>query len=194
MTKIRMIGQWIGLAALAIGLTACSGMQEKVQTSVDRKVLSYVVGKPYQSVASQRKTTLEGLFQDDRAYGEVFSQAPLANGDMLYRHLDRYKSGEESSNFFGVVGSTKAQISYRLIYFRVGPDGRIKDTANGFLHGEVNSCTNWVGGIFETCDDPARLTQTIDGYDRLVTTSKGQPISSWGLASQVTQPKTLSQL
>lgn len=194
MTKMRMMGRWIGMAALAMGLAACSGMQEKVQTSVDRKVLSYVVGKPYLSVASQRKTTLEGLFQDDRAYGEVFSQAALINGDTVYRHLDRYESGEESSSLFGVVGSTKTQISYRLIYFRVGPDGLIKDTANGFLQGEVNSCTNWVGGIFETCDDPARLTQTIDGYDRLVLTSSGQPISSWGFAPQAARPKTLSEL
>ncbi|WP_319529007.1 hypothetical protein [uncultured Cohaesibacter sp.] len=181
MTLVRLMGRWGLAVGLALLMAACAGTQEKVQRSVDRNMLTYVVGKPYQSIASQRKTTFEGLFQDDRAYGEVFSQATLANGDMLYRHLDRYESGEKSSSMFGVVGTSSTQISYRLIYFRVGPDGLIKDTANGFLHGEVKDCTNWVGGIFQTCDDPARMSQTVEGYDNLVLTSSGQPLSSWGL-------------
>ena len=66
-------------------------------------MLTYGVGEPCQSLASQRKTPFEGLFQDDGAFGELFSQVTLANGDMLYQHLSRYASRERSSSMFGGV-------------------------------------------------------------------------------------------
>ncbi len=169
------------LGAVAAGLAACGATQAQLQQAADRNWLSYAVGKPYAGVASEKKATMEGLLQDDRAAGEVFSTSELPGGDRLYRHLDRYQSSTKSSSFGGIVGSDSATYSYRLIYFRVGPDGTIRDYANGFVGGETSSCVGWIGGIFRTCEDETQLRQTVQSYDSFVKTSTGGPLSAWGL-------------
>jgi hypothetical protein len=169
------------LAAVAAGLSACSGTQAEIQKAADRNWLSYVVGKPYTGVAAEKKLTMEGMFQDDRAAGEVFATSELAGGDRLYRHLDRYQSATSTSSFGGLVGKDSATYSYRLLYFRVGPDGTIRDYANGFVGGETSSCVGWIGGIFRKCEDEAQLRQTVQSYDSFVKTSTGLPLTAWGL-------------
>jgi hypothetical protein len=169
------------LATVASGLAACGSTQAEIQKAADRNWLSYVVGKPYASVAAEKKLTMEGMFQDDRAAGEVFAMSELASGDRLYRHLDRYQSSTATSSFGGLVGKDSATYSYRLLYFRVSPDGVIRDYANGFVGGETSSCVGWIGGIFKKCEDEASLRQTVQSYDSFVKTSQGQLLSSWGL-------------
>jgi hypothetical protein len=177
----------IQLAALAafaaLALSACSSTQAQIQTAADRNWLGYAVGKPYASVAAEKKMTMEGLFQDDRAAGELLAASDLAGGDRLYRHVDRYQSSTASSSFGGLFGTDSATYSYRLLYFRVSPDGVIRDYANGFVGGETSSCVGWIGGIFKKCEDEAALRQTVQSYDSFVKTSGGQPLTSWGLQS-----------
>jgi hypothetical protein len=176
----RLFGAVFACAAAA-GLAACSATQAEIQQAADRNWLGYVVGKSYAGVAAEKKLTMEGLLQDDRAAGELFAMSELPGGDRLYRHLDRYQSATSTSSFGGLVGKDTATYSYRLLYFRVGPDGAIRDFANGFVGGETSSCVGWNGGIFTKCQDEAQLRQTVQSYDSFVKTSQGQALGAWGL-------------
>ncbi len=140
-----------------------------------------MVGKPYAGIAGQKKLTMEGLMYDDRAAGELVSASDLPGGDKLYRHVDRYQSGTMTSNAAGIYSKDSATYSYRLLYFRVSPDGVVRDYANGFVPGETQSCVGWIGGIFTKCKNELELRQTVDGFDAVVKTSQGQPLASWGL-------------
>lgn len=162
-----------------VALGGCQRAQEAVQRRVDQTTLGFTVGKPYQQIASMRKTTLEGMFDDDRAYGELFASQELSDGTTLYRHLDRYESGGTTTSVGGIFGSEKTNYAYRLLYFKVDDQGVIRDYANGFLHGEATNCVSWVGGIFRKCEDPAALRTTVELYDSLVKTSDGLPLSAW---------------
>jgi hypothetical protein len=179
----RLAGVSGALAAVASAafVSACSSTQAEIQTAADRNWLSYAVGKPYASVAAEKKATMDGLLHDDRSAGELLAASDLAGGDRLYRHVDRYQSSTSSSSFGGLVGKEAATYSYRLLYFRVSPDGVIRDYANGFVGGETSSCVGWIGGIFKKCEDEAALRQTVQSYDSFVKTSQGQALSSWGL-------------
>jgi len=168
-------------ALAAVALSACGNTQGNLQQMADRNWLSYAVGKPYASVAAEKKMTMEGLLQDDRSAGELLAASDLPGGDRLYRHVDRYQSSTSSSSFGGLVGKDAATYSYRLLYFRVSPDGVIRDYANGFVGGETSSCVGWIGGIFRKCEDEAALRQTVQSYDSFVKTSEGQALSTWGL-------------
>jgi hypothetical protein len=179
--EIRRVMQALLAIYVSAGLAACSATQAEIQQAADRNWLGYVVGKSYAGVASEKKLTMEGLFQDDRAAGELFATSELPGGDRLYRHLDRYQSAASTASFGGLVGKDTATFSYRLLYFRVGPDGKIRDYANGFVGGETSSCVGWIGGIFTKCEDEAQLRQTVQSYDSFVKTSQGQPLTSWGL-------------
>jgi hypothetical protein len=179
--RLVVLSKLLLAACAAALLTACGSVQADIQQAADRNWLSYAVGKPYASISAQKKSTMEGLFQDDRAAGEVFSSSELAGGDRLFRHLDRYQSSTASSSFGGLVGKDSATYSYRLLYFRVSPDGMVRDYANGFVGGETSSCVGWIGGIFKKCEDEAALRQTVQSYDSFVKTSQGQMLSSWGL-------------
>ena len=162
-------------------IAGCNGMQEKIQKKVDGNILSATVGKSYSKYAAQRKTNLEGLFADDRAYGEIFAASKFQNDDVLYRHLDRYESSESNSNFGSLISKQEIQYSYRLLYFRVDHSGIIRDYANGFLGGETSTCVGWIRGIFQKCKNDEILALAVVQYDQIVQTSSGLPLSSWPL-------------
>ena len=180
-SKLDALAKLLLAAGAAALFSACSGTQAEIQTAVDRNWLGYMVGKPYAGIAAEKKLTMDGLMHDDRAAGELISVSDLPGGDRLYRHVDRYQSGTMSSNAAGIYSKDSATYSYRLLYFRVSPDGVVRDYANGFVPGETQSCVGWIGGIFTKCKNELELRQTVDGFDAVVKTSQGQPLASWGL-------------
>ena len=115
--------------AVFLSVSGCSGTQEQLQLAADRNWLSYAVGQPYAQIAAQKETTMAGLFGDQRAYGDMFAATDLPNGDRLYRHLNRYKASTTSTSVGLLVNSDSANYSYRLLYFRVSPDGIIRLSA-----------------------------------------------------------------
>lgn len=168
-----------GFAAffLLAALAGCMETQQRIQTAADSNVLGYTIGKPYAEVAAQK--SLDDLLLRNKAYGEVLSQAPLPGGDMLYRHAKPVEAGESGFNVGGLVGSSNKRFNYSLFYFRVGPDGVIKDYANGVLPGSEVSCMSYLGDIFRNCEDTQLLSDDLARLDGAVTTSSGQPLASW---------------
>lgn len=170
----------LGIFLIALfGLVACNETQGNIQQKVDRNILKSTVGKDYQRIAALETTSLEALVGDDKAYGELFAQTRLVGGDTLYRHINRYESETRESNIGLLVAKESVRYSYRLFYFRVSPDGIIRDYANGFLGGETSRCVGWIAGIFSKCEDEASFGQTVAQYDALVTTSSGQTLGAW---------------
>ena len=168
----------IVVVALAVMvLAACSSTtQRNIQAGFDSNVLSYTVGKPYAEIAATK--AMDDLLLQNKAYGEMVSRSQLASGDVLYRHA---KPVEASSSGFdlGVFGSEKKQYNYSLFYFRVDQTGTITDYANGVVPGKEISCLNYLGGIFQNCDDARMLSSDIAALDASVRTSTSQPLSSW---------------
>ncbi len=186
MQRAGMLDTWARRAlAAAAGalLAACSSAQGDIQQAADRNYLSYMAGKPYAAIAAEKKLTVEGMMYGDRAAGELISTTALAGGDTLYRHVDRYQSGTMTSSVAGIYGKDSATYSYRLLYFRVSPDGVVRDTANGFVPGETQTCIGWIGGIFQKCNNELELRSTVAGFDAVVKTSAGQPLASWGVGA-----------
>lgn len=165
------------VVALALVFAAgCSSTQQNLQAGFDKNVLSYTVGKPYAEIAATK--AMDDLLLQNRAYGNLVSQTTLANGDALYRHIRPFES--QSSGFdLGLMGGSQKQYTYSLFYFRVGPDGRIADYANGVLPGKEIKCMNYLGGIFQNCSDASLLGNDIAALDAAVKTSTGQPVASW---------------
>ena len=167
----------LAAALLALLLAACSSTtQRNIQAGFDSNVLSYTVGKSYAEVAATK--AMDDLLLQNKAYGEMVSRSQLSGGDMLYRHA---KPVEASSSGFdlGVFGGQNKQYNYSLFYFRVDAKGVITDYANGVVPGKEVKCLNYLGGIFQNCDDAQLLTNDIAALDASVKTSTGQPVSSW---------------
>ena len=177
------LSRLMALGTAAALLAACSSAQGDIQQMADHNYLSYMVGKPYASIAAEKKLTVDGLMYGDRAAGELISTSDLPGGDTLYRHVDRYQSGTMTSSVAGIYGKDSATYSYRLLYFRVSPDGLVRDTANGFVPGETQTCVGWIGGIFQKCNNELELRNTVAGFDAVVKTSAGQPLASWGVGA-----------
>jgi hypothetical protein len=164
---------------VAIAFTAlagCSTTQQNIQAGFDKNVLNYTVGKPYAEVAATR--AMDDLLLQNRAYGKLFYKSQFANGDTLYRHAKPVEASSSGIDL-GVFGSQSKQYNYSLFYFRVGADGKIIDFANGVLPGKEIKCLNYLGGIFQNCQDASLLTNDIAALDAAVKTSAGGPLSSW---------------
>ncbi len=84
--------------------------------------------------------------------------------------------------------SEKLRYQYQLNYFRVGPDGTVKDLAVGIVPGETNKCVGYFYGIVQNCEDGQTPAQSIALYDQVVRTPEGQPISVWGPAVSADLP------
>jgi hypothetical protein len=138
-------------------------------------------GKPYQEVASLNPMTLESITGGQTAYGPIIGAYRLENGDRVYRHAANVESSESSVDVGIFMQRRSAQSRYRLAYFRVGPDGIVKDWATGALPGERVGCTAYAAGIFRTCTSDAEIRQSMAVYDSLVRTSANLPLSAWGV-------------
>lgn len=170
--------RWILVLILTGVLTACSATQQNIQSAADRNVLNFTVGKEYAKIAATNATTTEGLFGREKAYGDRIGQSQLSNGDIVYKHAARNEASESSVNL-GLFGGSEKIIDYRLMYFRVGSDGLIKDYANGVVSGEKINCVNYIGGLFQNCDNAQQLSTDIAQMDAAVLTSQSLPLSSW---------------
>jgi len=178
-----MSNRILAAAVMAAGLTllaACSSTVEQLQEAGDRNYMRYAMGKPYQEVASLNPMTFESLTTGTTAYGPIVGGYTLENGDRVYRHAASIQSSESSVDAGLFMQRRSVQNRYRLAYFRVGPDGLVKDWATGALPGERVGCTAFAAGLFRTCTSDAEVAQSMAVYDSLVRTSAGQPLSAWG--------------
>lgn len=162
------------LAALSLG--ACGGAQEAVQTSLDRAVMGTLVGRSYAS-ATAAMPDLPLAPAREPPYGRLFSTAALPDGSRIHRHLIRDIGQTSRVSFLGIAQSETQRFSYRLLYFRVDPAGTIVETANGFWLGESQRCVGYIGGIFQTCENPQALAADVAFFDGLVRTADGRPVT-----------------
>jgi hypothetical protein len=168
----------IGLAAMLL-VAGCTTPPEGLLNAANRNYMRYAMGKPYADVASLNPTTLEGL-AGRTAYGPMIGSFDLADGNRVYRHIDNVQTGGSRVDF-GVISKRRTvTTTYRLAYFRVGPDGIVNDWAVGSLPGESLRCVSYAIGIFRQCENQQSLRQSLDFYDTLVRTSSNQPLASWG--------------
>jgi hypothetical protein len=172
---VKRFGFLFVISALVAACTA----QEKLESFADRNYMRYATGKPYAQIASQSQMTLEGL-AGATIYGPMIGQYRLADGDTVYRHIDNVESTRTSVDAGFMMQRENVASRYRLAYFRVGPDGIVKDWATGSLPGERLGCTWYAGGFVRQCSSEAQRLQSLTVYDSLVQTSSGQPVSSWG--------------
>jgi hypothetical protein len=168
----------IGLAAL-LALAACTTPPQSLMNAANRSYMRYAMGKPYAQVASLNPTTMEGL-AGRTAYGPMIGTYQLADGNRVYRHIDDVQTGESNVDFGIFSQRHTVSSTYRLAYFRVGPDGVVNDWAVGSLPGASVRCVSYAVGIFRQCEDLQSLRQSLSFYDSVVRTSSGQPLSSWG--------------
>lgn len=174
------------LASLAAG---CSQTADKIEAAANRSTTSWAMGKPYTKVAALGNSTLDQLSTEQYGFGQMIGQTPLVDGTILYRHIAPAAETETSSDFAGLVGTSKQITNYRLSYFKVGQDGIVKDWATGSAPGSISDCVSYIGGIFQKCTDQGRVKQALAVYDSSVQTSSGTPISNWG--PSVSAPQTL---
>jgi hypothetical protein len=175
-----------GFFVVILALVAGCGAPEKLQSFGDRNYMRYAMGKPYTQIASQTQMTLEGL-GGATVYGPMIGQSRLADGDTVYRHIDNVESMRTNVDAGFIMQRENVASRYRLAYFRVAPDGIVKDWATGTLPGERLGCTWYAGGFVQQCSSDAQRLQSLAVYDSLVRTSTDQPLSSWGAPVAATQ-------
>ena len=166
------------LFVVAIALAGCSETAEGLRKKGDQLYLGRAIGKPYASIATE-KALAAGELLPVPAYGALVGEQKLASGDTVYKYANKRAAEESSTNFAGLIGSSKTSLEYAIYYFRVGPDGRVKDVANGIAAGEKVSCINYVGGLVSSCGNTGALTQDVAYLDTVVRTSAGAPYSAW---------------
>jgi len=169
-------------AMLLAGLVAaagCSSTVGQLQEAGDRNYMRYAMGKPYAQIAAQNPMSLAGM-AGATVYGPMIGSYALAGGDTVYRHIDNVESSTTNVDAGLLLGSESVATRYRLAYFRVGPDGIVKDWATGTLPGERLGCTWYVGGIIRQCSSDEQRLQSLAVYDSLVKTSGDQPLGAWG--------------
>jgi len=169
------------IALTATVLISCSQTAEKIETAANRSTTSWAMGKPYSQVAALGNQPLDQLAADQYGFGQLIGQSPLTDGSTLYRHIAPAAKAETSSDFGGLVGSSKTVTNYRLSYFKVGQDGIVRDWATGSVPGTYSNCINYISGIFQKCQDQGLIRQTMVAYDSQVRTSSGATVDSWGI-------------
>lgn len=166
-------------------LAGCTSTPETLQSMGDRNYMRYASGKPYAQIAGQTTTSLDGLLGGATIYGPMIGAYALADGDRVYRHIDNVESSSTSVDAGIVMRRESVATRYRLAYFRVGPDGIVKDWATGALPGERLGCTWYAAGFIRQCAGDEQRLQSLAVYDSLVRTSSGAPLSAWGSAADL---------
>ena len=172
-----------------LAVVACSGTKAKLQNFNDRRAINDTIGKNYNTITNETSANFsEGFSNQALKYGKFLSSYNLADGSKVMRHTDTYSL--LSSGFgLGVIGvtglNTKANLAYRIFYFKVGNDGIIKDWANGVSANATGTqeCSGLgVGGFsMESCGD-IKGNAPVAEIDSIARTSTEQPLSSWGKA------------
>lgn len=165
---------------LLLALGACSGTMDKVENKANRWSTGWAMGKQYSKVAALGTSTIAQLTPNAHGFGDMIGRSELADGTTIYRHLAPAVKRESYGSFSGLVGGNSTKQNYRLSYFKVGQDGIVKDWATASVPGTVQSCINYIGGIFQKCKDQALIKQALEVYDSKVRTSTGQTIAAWG--------------
>lgn len=171
--------KFLALALVAIGLVGCSATAEKLRNKGDRYQLSSTIGKSYAAIAASKSLREGELFGTRQTYGRLIDQTKLASGDTVYKHAGLREAGESGMDFAGLIGTTKKKLEYAIFYFRVSPDGTIRDYANGIVKGDKVSCITFISGLIGTCQNTDTLSADFTYIDTIVRTSSGQPYSSW---------------
>jgi hypothetical protein len=161
--------------------TGCQAPQS-VQDFSNRQFARYAIGKTYQEVAAAPDFEEDSLGRA-KVYGQPIGSFRLDAGDMVHRHIKRYGASTTTTNIAFIKSSETTRYEYRLAYFRVGPDGIVKDMAIGIVPGETNKCVGYFYGAVEQCEDGETPAQSLGIYDQVVRTPDGQPISAWGPAT-----------
>jgi hypothetical protein len=168
------------LAAVILAASAgCTATPQALQSLGDRNYMRYATGKPYAQIASQNQMSVEGL-AGATIYGPMIGEYRLTDGDTVYRHIDNVESTRTNVGAGMLMQRESVGTRYRLAYFRVGPDGIVKDWATGALPGERLGCTWYVGGFVQQCSNETQRLQSLAVYDSLVRTSSDSPLPSWG--------------
>lgn len=169
--------------------TGCTTAPEALQSLGDRNYMRYATGKPYGQIASQSQMSVEGL-AGATIYGPMIGEYRLSDGDTVYRHIDNVESTRTNVDAGILMQRESVGTRYRLAYFRVGPDGVVKDWATSALPGERLGCTWYAGGFVQQCSSETQRVQSLAVYDSLVRTSSDKPLPSWGTPIiGVQQPK-----
>ncbi len=164
---------------LILGIVGCSGTAEKLRNKSDRHQLSGTIGKSYAAIAASKSLREGELFGTRFTYGRLIDQSELANGDTVYKHAGLRDAGESGLNFGGLIGTTKKNLEYAIYYFRVSPDGVIRDYANGIVKGDKVSCITFISGLIGSCQNTEMLSADFTYIDTIVRTSQGQTYASW---------------
>ncbi|MFN3686830.1 hypothetical protein [Salinarimonas sp.] len=164
---------------LLLCVSALGGCQSTADFNrgVDNMVMRVFVGRDYADLVRQMDVIRLGAQQP--LIGNRIGGSRLPNGMRLERHLVRSQGHAQGFHLGGLIGAEQRRMTYRLLYFKVDPAGKVVDTANGFLAGETFDCVSFLGGLIRRCDDPNALAADLQFFDSLVKTSDGQPLSEW---------------
>ena len=171
------------VAVVATGLTlaGCNSMAEKAEALSGRTFPAYALNKSYASVAALPDYESDTLGRV-RMFGDEVGSFTLANGDVVHRHAKREQRSTSSVDIGIIRNSESASYRMRLTYFRVGPDGIVRDFASGFVDGGSEKCISYVAGLMQRCQDMAALNRTLIEFDAAVRTRDGQTLAAWGPA------------
>lgn len=161
-------------------VAGCTTPPEALQSMGDRNYMRYATGKSYAQIATQNPMSLDGM-AGATIYGPMIGSYALADGETVYRHIDNVGSSSTNVDAGLIMRSESVATRYRLAYFRVGPDGTVRDWATGTLPGERLGCTWYAGGFVRQCASDEQRLQSLAVYDTLVMTSASQPLNSWGM-------------
>lgn len=164
---------FVGAALFAAG---CTAPPEGMVDMANRNYMRFAMNKPYASVAALQPDVMSG----ETAFGPMIGSFALADGDTVYRHVGLGATSQSSADFGVIGGGKRVSTLLRLAYFKVGPDGVVRDWAVGSVPGDQSACRHYAAGIYETCTDVAAQRQSFAVYDSVVKTSSGQPLSAWG--------------
>ena len=146
------------LAVAALVLAGCSSLGLEVASGINNSQLKNTLGKPYTQVMYERPD-----------FGKLVGRESLPNGDQVMKHVGEF--GSATSNVGGIYGKQDQQA--RVIYFRVGKDGVIKDWATEFY--KAGSSTCWVG----ICSGATKEQVPTEEFDKIVKTSNGHSLDAW---------------
>ncbi len=170
------------MAIFVAALGGCSSIEKKAEEISSRSFSRYAVGRPYANVASLPDYDADTLGRI-KMFGDPVGSYRLADGDVVHRHVKQEERSTTSVDFGLIRQSESKSYAVRLSYFRVGPDGMVRDVASGFVPGGKQRCIGYVGGLISKCEDSQALNRTLLEYDSVVRTSSGQPVTSWGPAA-----------
>lgn len=171
---------WAALALTAtLMLGACQSTASRVEQFGARNVMLFAMNKPYEQVVNTPDFQADTLGRE-KIYGPLLASYTLASGDAVHRHIKSDVSSTSNVDLGLITQRERENYTIRLAYFRVGPDGIVRDWAAGSVPGASSRCVGYAGGIIRRCDDRAAIDRSLAEFDAIVRTSAGQPLSSWG--------------